>query len=64
MLLQTLEEQGVDTVTAMKIVGHKSEAMYKGYNNVNEADLLHASVKLNTLMTTVNFPSAKESVTC
>ena len=59
-----LRRAGVDTVTAMKIVGHKSKKMYKRYNNVNEEDLLKASAKLNTLITPANFPSRKESVTC
>ncbi len=43
-----MRRAGVDTVTAMKIVGHKSERMYKRYNNVNDEDLLKASAKLNT----------------
>lgn len=59
-----LRRAGVDTVTAMKIVGHKSEKMYKRYNHVNEEDLLKASAKLNTLITPANLPSLKESVTC
>ena len=46
-----LRRAGVDTVTAMKIVGHKSERMYKRYNNVNDEDLFKASAKLNTLIT-------------
>ncbi len=55
-----LRRAGVDTVTAMKIVGHKSEKMHQRYNNVNEADLLLAASKLNTLMTpTVSSASSK-----
>jgi integrase len=42
---------GVDTVTAMKIVGHKSDKMHRRYNSVSEADLLHAVSQLNTLLT-------------
>ena len=59
-----LRRAGVDTVTAMKIIGHKSERMYKRYNNVNDQDLLQASAKLNTLITPVIPSSMKESVTC
>jgi len=55
---------GVDTVTAMKIVGHKSERMYKRYNNVNDEDLLRASAKLNTLITPAIPSSMKGFVTC
>jgi integrase len=42
---------GVDTVTAMKIVGHKSDKMHRRYNSVSEADLLNAVSQLNTLIT-------------
>ena len=59
-----MRRAGVDTVTAMSIVGHKSEKMYKRYNNVNEEDLLKASAKLNTLITPAHSSSMKESVTC
>ncbi len=60
----SLRRAGVDTVTAMKIVGHKSERMYKRYNNVNDEDLLKASAKLNTLITPAIPSSMKGSVTC
>jgi integrase len=46
-----LRRAGVDTITAMKIVGHKSDKSHRRYNNVNEADLLLAASKLNTLIT-------------
>jgi len=46
-----LRRAGVDTVTAMKIVGHKSEKMHRRYNSVNEADLLAAASKINTYLT-------------
>ena len=46
-----LRRAGIDTVTAMKIVGHSSEKMHQRYNNVSEADLLLAASKLNTLIT-------------
>ncbi len=56
-----LRRAGVDTVTAMKIVGHKSEKMHCRYNNVNEDDLLRAIAKINTVITpaisTVSVPA-------
>lgn len=42
-----LRRAGVDTVTAMKIVGHKSEKMHRRYNTVSEDDLTNAAGKLN-----------------
>ena len=59
-----LRRAGVDTVTAMKIVGHKSEKMHQRYNNVNDEDLLKASAKLNTLITPAIPSSMKDSITC
>jgi len=46
-----LRRAGVDTVTAMKIVGHKSEKMHRRYNSVSEADLTKAASKINTYLT-------------
>ncbi|MEC4671981.1 MAG: tyrosine-type recombinase/integrase [Nitrospirota bacterium] len=46
-----LRRAGVDTVTAMKIIGHKSEKMYCRYNSVSEADLTKAASKINTYLT-------------
>ncbi|MCB9711677.1 MAG: site-specific integrase [Nitrospiraceae bacterium] len=51
-----LRRAGVDTLTAMKIVGHKSERMHRRYNSVSETDLTQATQKLhayhsNTLIT-------------
>ena len=42
-----LRRAGVDTATAMKIVGHKSEKMWKRYNAIEESDLNQAMLKLN-----------------
>ena len=50
----TLRRAGVDTVTAMKIVGHRSDRMHRRYNNISEADLLQVASKLNTLITPTN----------
>lgn len=44
----SLRRAGVDTVTAMKIVGHKSEKMHKRYNSVSEADLRQAAKRLDS----------------
>jgi integrase len=45
-----LRRAGVDTVTAMKIVGHKSEKMHRRYNSVSEDDLKKAAGKLDTYL--------------
>jgi integrase len=42
----TLRRAGVDTMTAMKIIGHKSEKMHRRYNQISPADLHHAVGKL------------------
>jgi len=59
-----LRRAGVDSVTAMRIVGHKSEKMHKRYNSVAECDLTAAANKLNTyLSNTVITPAgSSESV--
>jgi integrase len=51
-----LRRAGVDTMTAMKIVGHKSEQMHRRYNTIQPEDLHEAAAKLekytaNTLIT-------------
>ncbi|NGZ59722.1 MAG: hypothetical protein CV081_04355 [Nitrospira sp. LK265] len=38
---------GVDTETAMKIVGHKSEEMWKRHNSIEEKDLTQAAQKVH-----------------
>jgi integrase len=47
-----LRRAGVDTATAMQIVGHKSDKMWKRYNAIEESDLLNAAKKLNTYLET------------
>lgn len=47
-----LRRAGVDTATAMRIVGHKSEKMWKRYNAMEESDLLKAASKLNSYLQT------------
>lgn len=47
-----LRRAGVDTVTAMKIVGHKSEKMHRRYNTVSEEDLTKAAGKRTRIFLT------------
>ena len=42
-----MRRAGVDTATAMKIVGHKSEKMWKRYNAIEERDLHAAALKVH-----------------
>ncbi len=49
---RSLRRAGVDTATAMKIVGHRSEKMWKRYNVIEETDLVNAASKLNTYLQT------------
>ena len=42
-----LRRAGVDTATAMKIVGHTSEKMWKRYNAIEERDLHQAAQKVH-----------------
>jgi integrase len=42
-----LRSAGVDTATVMKIVGHKSEKMWKRYNAIEERDLTQAAQKVH-----------------
>ena len=57
-----LRKAGVDTITAMKIVGHKSELMHRRYNSVSEADLLQAASKINTYLTPTDSSLHSESI--
>jgi len=53
----------VDTVTAMRIVGHKSEKMHKRFNSVSEADLKQAAKQLDSyLSNTVLTPATNPAV--
>jgi len=42
---------GVDTATAMKIVGHKSDRMHRRYNTIESQDLHNAAAKLHVFRT-------------
>lgn len=46
-----LRRAGIDTTTAMQIIGHKSAYMWKRYNTVAEADLLDAANRLQSFLT-------------
>lgn len=56
-----LRRAGIDTTTAMQIIGHKSPHMWKRYNTVAESDLIAAAQQLNTyLSNTVITPADSE----
>ena len=44
----SLRRAGIDTMTAMKIIGHKSEKMHRRYNQMSPAALHQAVVPLVT----------------
>jgi hypothetical protein len=44
--VRNLERAGVSRSVAMKMTGHKTEAVYRRYAIVSEADLHEAAVKL------------------
>src|SRR6476620_10975549 len=56
-----LRRAGIDTVTAMKIVGHKSEKMHRQYNSVSESDLSTAARKLNSYLSNTVITPATNS---
>ena len=47
-----LRRAGIDTATAMQIIGHKSDKMWKRYNAIEESDLINAARKLNSYLET------------
>jgi integrase len=56
--VRNLERAGVARSTAMKMVGHKTESIYRRYAIVSETDLQEASAKLAELMVTKQLQSA------
>ena len=42
-----LRRAAIDAATAMRIIGHKSEKMWKRYNSIEERDLTLAATKLD-----------------
>ncbi len=61
-----LRRAGVDTMTAMKIVGHKSEQMHRRYNTIQPEDLHEAAAKLQryTANTVITLASTATSGQC
>jgi len=47
-----LRPAGVDTTTAMKIVGHESAKMWKRYNAIDESDLTAAAERIGSYLNT------------
>ena len=47
-----LRRAGVDALTAMKITGHKTMAVFKRYNTIDEDDLTAAQRRMDTYMDT------------
>jgi integrase len=47
-----LRRAGVDALTAMKITDHKTMAVFKRYNTIDEDDLTAAQRQLDTYMDT------------
>ena len=56
-----LRRAGVDSVTAMRIIGHKSERMHRRYNAVAETDLTKAASKLNSCLSNTLITPASDS---
>jgi integrase len=58
-----LRRAGVDTATAMKIIGHKSDRMHRRYNTIEPEDLHRAAAQLHTYRAnTVITPDVLSSV--
>jgi len=62
-----LRRAGVDTATAMKIVGHKSERMHRRFNTIEPEDLHKAAAKLhvyraNTVITPDQLAAGAENI--
>jgi integrase len=48
-----LRRAGVDALTAMKITGHTTMAVFKRYNTIDEQDLKAAQRRMDTYMDTM-----------
>jgi integrase len=47
-----LRRSGVDALTAMKITGHKTMAVFRRYHTIDEEDLTAAQRRMDTYMDT------------
>jgi len=57
-----MRRAGVDVMTAMRIIGHTSQKMYKRYNTIDEHDLRRAASQINTYITLAQKDA--ESIEC
>jgi integrase len=57
-----LRRAGVDALTAMRITGHKTMAVFKRYNTINEDDLTTAQRRMDTYMDTKALRPLEESL--
>jgi hypothetical protein len=55
-----MERQGVPRSVAMKLTGHRTEAVYRRYAIVSDADLQEAAKKLTGTFTGTVAPSTAE----
>jgi integrase len=55
-----LRRAGVDALTAMKITGHKTMAVFKRYNTIDEDDLKAAQRQMDTYMDTKQVKAQEE----
>jgi integrase len=55
-----LRRGGVDALTAMKITGHKTMAVFRRYNTIDEDDLLAARRRMDTYMDTRAKPAQED----
>jgi integrase len=57
-----LRRAGVDALTAMKITGHKTMAVFIRYNTIDESDLAMAQHRMDTYMDTRAMIPQEESL--
>jgi len=57
-----LRRAGVDTATAMKIVGYKSDRMHRRYNTIEPEDLHRAAAELHVYRTNTQITPAAVAV--
>jgi integrase len=57
-----LRRAGVDALTAMKIAGHKTMAVFKRYTKIDDNDLTTAQRRLDTYMDTIGRTGKQDTV--